>query len=160
MKKLVLSSLLLILACTPQQAPSYRTQTAPITSIALFVPAKFEGSWQVVASYSGQICEIKVTLLESDLLNWSEYKCSGEVLHGVAPITGPGRFTPKDGTHKGLQHWVMWVDQDYRTAVIGTPSGEFGMILNRGHNISADRTAAAREILAWNGYKLEGLISN
>jgi apolipoprotein D and lipocalin family protein len=160
MKKLILSSLLLILACTPQHTPSYRIQSAPITSIALFDPAKFEGSWQVVASYSGQICEIKVALLKPDLLDWSEHKCNGKVLHGVAPVTGPGRFTPKIGTHKGLQHWVMWVDQDYRTAVIGTPSGEFGMILNRDRDVAADKMAAAREILAWNGYKLDGLALN
>ena len=44
-----------------------------------------------------------------------------------------------------------------RTLVIGTPSGEMGFILNRDGRLPADRLAAAREILEWNGYDLERL---
>lgn len=54
--------------------------------------------------------------------------------------------------------WVLWVDEGYRTMALGTPSGRFGMILERGAGPTpSDRNAAAREILAWNGYALQRL---
>jgi apolipoprotein D and lipocalin family protein len=69
----------------------------------------------------------------------------------VGPLqpTGPGRFVIA-----GQEWWVLWADGDYRTLVIGTPSGRFGFVLNRAGGISADRMRAAREILEWNGYDL------
>ncbi|HBQ36119.1 MAG TPA: lipocalin [Rhodobacteraceae bacterium] len=160
MKNLILSTFLLLTACTPapQQVPTFRNKTAPITSIALFDATKFSGSWQVVASYQQQLCALDVALVKPDRLNWAEYKCAGSIDRMEALITGPGRFSPEAGLHKAQSHWVMWVDQSYRTAVIGTPGGEFGMILNRGHDIAADRMKAAREILAWNGYDLAALV--
>jgi apolipoprotein D and lipocalin family protein len=48
--------------------------------------------------------------------------------------------------------WVLWADVGYRTLAIGTPSGRFGFILNRGGDLPADRMRAAREVLEWNGY--------
>ena len=56
-----------------------------------------------------------------------------------------GRDTP-------LELWVLWVDDDFRTAVIGTPDGRFGWIMDRPGQASRDRTRAAREILDFNGY--------
>ena len=50
--------------------------------------------------------------------------------------------------------WVLWADTDYRTLVIGTPSGAFGFVLNRGGLLPEDRLRSAREVLAWNRYDL------
>ena len=50
--------------------------------------------------------------------------------------------------------WVLWVDADLRTLVLGTPDGSFGVILNRDARLPADRRTAARDILRWNGYDL------
>jgi len=52
---------------------------------------------------------------------------------------------------------VLWVDEGYRTAVVGAPNGRSGWILNRDPQIPADRLAAAREILDFNGYDLSRL---
>ena len=150
---------LFLLACTPVTAPSYRNLAAPITSIALFAPEKFAGHWGVVASFDGQACGFDAEMQTAEGFGWRETACSGAVSQTTAKTTGPGRFTPDGGARKGQQHWVMWVDQTYRTAVIGTPDGSFGMILNRGGNIPADRKQAAREILDWNGYDLSKLKS-
>ncbi|NNL17124.1 MAG: hypothetical protein HKP37_00115, partial [Boseongicola sp.] len=48
-------------------------------------------------------------------------------------------------------------DTHYRTAVVGTPAGRSGWILNREPTIPADRLKAARDILAFNGYDLSQL---
>ena len=87
-------------------------------------------------------------------------------------VTGPGRLMtgtlrrqaparhrldlPAEG-YSG-DYWVLWVDESYRTAVIGQPGGGAGWILNRDTAIPLDRLRAAREILDWNGYDLEPLI--
>ncbi|HLQ20007.1 MAG TPA: hypothetical protein VK146_13600 [Tabrizicola sp.] len=70
-----------------------------------------------------------------------------ETLSVLAPLVGPGRFRVK-----GEDWWVIWVDVGYRTLAIGTPSGRFGILLDRGA-IPADRRDAAREIFDFNGYR-------
>lgn len=135
----------------------FRDSAAPITSIALFDQAKFAGHWDMIASYSPEICALDLVVVNAAQVNLAEQSCLGSTRHSAAQITGPGRFTPKDGPSKGVEHWILWVDHAYRTAVIGTVTGEFGMILNRGQDIPADRLAAARDILDWNGYDLARL---
>ena len=44
-----------------------------------------------------------------------------------------------------------------RTSVIGSPDGRVGWVLDRSRDIPRDRLAAAREILAFNGYDLTRL---
>ena len=157
MHRLILALTLLVAACSTPIAPSYRNATAPITSVALFDPARFAGHWEMIAMTGPTACAFDVVAATPTMFDLSEHDCTGGVTHSVAQVTGPGRFTPSGGPNKGVEHWVMWVDQTYRTAVIGTVSGEFGMILNRDRNIPADRLKAAREILAWNGYDLTRL---
>lgn len=68
----------------------------------------------------------------------------------------PGRIivgTPPFGT----EYWVLWVDADYRTAAIGTPSGSFGWIIDRKRTGGADRLKAAADMLAFNGYATDRL---
>lgn len=146
--------------CTPipKTDAVFRDLATPITSVALFDPAKFAGHWETVAAYDAENCAFDVVASTADMIDLAERKCSGAVAHSIAQITGPGRFTPRGGANKGHEYWVMWVDQTYRSAVIGTVNGEFGMILNRTRDIPADRMQAAREILDWNGYDLTRLI--
>lgn len=54
-----------------------------------------------------------------------------------------------------LREW-LGVDHGYRTLAIGTPSGRFGFVLDRGP-IPADRLDAAREIFDFNGYATAAL---
>ena len=53
--------------------------------------------------------------------------------------------------------WVVWVDEGYRTAAIGTPDGSFGWILDRAATGGEDRITAAGEILEFNGYSAGAL---
>jgi apolipoprotein D and lipocalin family protein len=49
-------------------------------------------------------------------------------------------------------YWVLWVDDDYQTAVVGVPSGKSGWILARTPTIDADHRARAEAVLTRNGY--------
>ena len=83
-------------------------------------------------------------------LSGQETRLSGP----VNPIA-PGRLAI-DGIEPW---WVLWADADYRTLVIGAPSGAFGFILNRDGPLPADRLTAASDIFAWNGYDLSRLVT-
>lgn len=69
----------------------------------------------------------------------------GRMVYGAAPYT--------------TEYWVLWVDADYRTAVIGTPSGSFGWIIDRDRRGGDDRIKAARDVLEWMGYDLNALVN-
>lgn len=86
---------------------------------------------------------------------------SGQMVKGAGAIaqTGPGRFAISGRGGTAQDWWVLWVDEGYRTLAIGTPSGEFGFILNRGNTLPSDRLAAAREVLDFNGYDVGRLIT-
>ena len=91
----------------------------------------------------------------ADAMRWD--LCLSDGRHsGAAPLVPgkPGRFAVK-----GLGDvWVLWADGDYRTLVIGTPSGQFGFVLNRDAVLPADRLNAVRDILRFNGYRIEDLV--
>ena len=77
------------------------------------------------------------------------------------PQSGAGALIPgKAGRFAvaGMQDWwVLWVDGDYRTMVVGTPSGQFGFVLNREVAVPADRARAVRDIFEFNGYETDTL---
>jgi apolipoprotein D and lipocalin family protein len=71
---------------------------------------------------------------------------------------GPGRLSVRlSGVPVAAPYWVLWVDEGYRTAVVGQPNGRAGWILNRDPVIPEDRWIAAREVLDFNGYDLSRL---
>lgn len=143
-------------ACTAPLGPgTYRDTRAPISSIALFDAARLDGTWHEVASYREQgACVLCRAAFSQD--GGAVAMQSGAGTVRLQP-SGPGRLTPQ-GVRGRLdaEWWVLWVDADYRTIVLGTPSGGFGMILDRGR-IGADRLKVAREILQWAGYDLARL---
>ena len=76
-------------------------------------------------------------------------------MQGRAALTGPGgRFAPDKG-YRGTPVWVLWVDQDYRVAALGTPSGDWAVVLARPGMGRGDLLGAAREVLDFNGYDLK-----
>ncbi|MCO6381146.1 lipocalin [Oceanicola sp. 502str15] len=147
---------LLLAGCTAAPVTTaYRDASAPISSIALFDASRLEGEWREVASFrdSGAclICRARFSAGAEGLAMES-----GPGRAMLKPA-GPGRMAPVGLKGRlGEPWWVLWVDADYRTLVIGTPSGEFGAVLDRGE-IGADRLKAAREILGWAGYDVARL---
>ena len=65
-------------------------------------------------------------------------------ISGTATNEGLGRLSVRlQGVPVAAPYWVLWVDEGYRTAVVGAPNGRVGWILNRDPDIPADRLAAA-----------------
>ncbi|WP_299776891.1 lipocalin family protein [uncultured Roseobacter sp.] len=155
----------LITACAPPPDPGFRDQSVPITATTRFTPQNFDGVWYVAAAYPTDFFPACL-----------DQRWQAETAHtaprlavfcgvGAAALDVPLAVNPRgvlqaqsadlDVSARAL--WVMWMDEDAQTAVIGTPSGEMGWILNRSHGLRADRFAAAREIMAFNGYDVSRL---
>jgi len=156
---LVLTPLLLALAaCTSKPTPtpqaSFRAAHAPIYSSAVLDPVRLAGHWVQVATFvaKGQpTCAPGQVDITAAQIAWA--LCLATPSQGAGPMQPgkPGRFTVP-----GMQDWwVLWADADYRTMVIGTPSGQFGFVLNRDAQLPPDRAKAVRDILTFNGYDLK-----
>lgn len=159
MSRLTLIAALALAACVakPAAAPGFRAAEAPIWSAAAFQPAQVAGTWRQVADFraSGGCDAGAVEIApEGAGLRLTGSLClagRAEKISGTAPLVGPGRLRVK-----GEDWWVIWVDVGYRTLAIGTPSGRFGILLDRGA-IPGDRLNAAREIFDFNGYRTEAM---
>lgn len=136
-------------------AAVFRTEAAPIYSAAAFAPGQITGSWRQVAGYAARPggCRtgaVTFTPVEGGLQVRGTLCLNGaqERLDAVARPTGPGRLALAGQE----DWWVLWVDSGYRTLAIGTPSGRFGFVLDRGE-IPPDRLTAAGDIFDFNGYQ-------
>lgn len=163
MRSLVLLACLFLSAC----GTSYRDREAPITSMAVFEPERYSGLWYEVASFPTSF-QSGCTNTQADygIKNEGELTVRNScfrdgalsVIEGTAKVVGPGRLEVRlNGVPFAADYWVLWVDEGYRTAVVGTPSGRAGWVLNRDPNIPADRLAAAEEVLRFNGYDVSQL---
>lgn len=156
MPRLTVLAVTLLAACAPlPDVGAFRTASAPIYSNAALDLSRLEGNWQQVATFGavGPDCPAGTVVFEpgsAGLVARSNLCLAGRVEALSGPVTpaGPGRFAIAGGE----PWWVLWIDADARTMAIGTPSGAFGFILNRDGPIPQDRLAAAKDILAFNGY--------
>jgi len=147
---------------------NYRDRDVAITSMAVFDAEKYAGLWYEIASFP-------VSFQEGCTNTQADYRVVDEdtisvrnscfrngalsVIEGSADVVGPGRLKVRLGNIPfASDYWVLWVDPDYQTAVVGTPSGRAGWILNRSPDIRADRMAAARGVLEFNGYDTDQLV--
>ncbi|SMY08764.1 lipocalin family protein [Flavimaricola marinus] len=149
---------------------SYRDTSVPIASKALFEPDRYLGLWYEVARFPNVFergC-VNVTaeygMREDGLISVLNSCGSAEdgsvsTIEGTAEIVGPGRLKVRFASVPFVagDYWVLWVDEGYRTAVVGNPDGTTGWILNRDPVIPQDRLIAAREILDFNGYDVSRL---
>ena len=128
-------------------------------SNAQFDLSRLSGQWRQVAGFAmtPDGCKpggVEVTGPAQTQRIAARLCLNGQTIGLSGPITtvGPGRIRVAD-----QEWWVIWVDTDYRTLAIGTPSGAFGFVLNRGAGLPADRIRAAREIFDFNGYDIAKL---
>ncbi|MES2916729.1 MAG: lipocalin [Pseudomonadota bacterium] len=157
---MILAATLLLAACAakPPASLAFRDADAPIWSAAAFQPARVAGTWRQVAGFQPDSPGCKAGALEitpeARGLRLDGSLCLAGVsqdVSGLAAPTGPGRLAVA-----GADWWILWVDTDYRTMAIGTPSGRFGFVLDRGA-IPGDRLKAAREVFDFNGYRTGAL---
>jgi apolipoprotein D and lipocalin family protein len=151
----VLTAALLVglAGCGGRSAPDLaqiplRNPTAVMGGTTRFDPQRFAGEWYVIADFGTQPTARK--------RRFDYDPASGEMTETGPPprrykITGPGVLSPLDPSGPD-RLVVMWVDEGFRTAAIGTVSGQRGAILDRTPGGAPDRLAAAREILDFNGW--------
>lgn len=158
--RLALVFLVALAACAPApREAGLRDAAAPISSNASFDAVRFADVWHVAATYGaearcGPLAETWVPTAPG------RYRVTGtacgprgaRAFLSDARVTGPGRITRGDE-----ELWVLWVDADYRIAVIGTPSGRFARVLSRTPTVRPDLMEAARRVLQFNGYDPAGL---
>ena len=152
--------LIILASCgqKPTELATFRDPAAPIYSSAVLDVARLNGHWVQVATFAvdGQArCAPGVVDIAAGRASWDLCLAEGQV-RGAGPMVAgkPGRFELG-----GMPvWWVLWADADYRTLVIGTPSGGMGFVLNRDVALPADRAKAVRDILKFNGYHLDQLV--
>jgi apolipoprotein D and lipocalin family protein len=163
--------LLVLAACGPGPGSrvSYRDAGLSLYSNAVFGADRLAGDWVQVAGFqrpNGAECGGGTASFSApdaggrQRLNTTLCLSGKETrFNGYVNTVGPGRFSLSGADPKGIGQvwWVLWADVDNRTLLIGTPSGDFGFILNRGGTLPSDRLAAAKEILDFNGYDLTRL---
>ena len=148
--------LLALAACARTPAPdgAFRNPGTPIYSNASLDFARLPGTWTQAATFGTRCPPGGVTIAPDQSLR-ARLCLNGAAEQATGRITptGPGRFR-LDGAGGVLAQdwWVVWVDVGYRTLAIGTPSGDFGFILNRDGPLPPDRLAAAAEIFDFNSY--------
>ncbi|MFT3689070.1 lipocalin [Paenirhodobacter sp.] len=163
MRHLIWAGVLALAACAaaperPAAPVVLRNPSGWISSAVLFDPQRFAGRWHVAESgVPGCAGARQDWAWDGRGYVLSGVDCSGgrpARLGGRLDLTGPGgRMTPQ-GAFGGAPVWVLWVDQDYRTAVLGTPSGRFGMVITRDLPPRGDLMVAARRVLDFNGYDI------
>lgn len=155
MSRLNLLAVCFLAACVGKSADlpqgNYRPQGGQVYSSAVFDASRLPGRWRQVGTFGPATCQPGGVDIKKGGKTSFRLCLGGRDIKGLGKVqpVGPGRLAIA-----GQEWWVLWADGDYRTLVIGHPSGDFGFVLNRGGNISADRMTAAREILEWNGYDL------
>jgi apolipoprotein D and lipocalin family protein len=142
-------ALMVLAGCTAATPPApskpvpFRNPTVLVASQSDVTLARLNGDWRVVSIFEdAQFGAVRRVSFTPDAMR----------VNGTAfPIASlkEGRLIAG-----GQPFWVHWLDINNRTAVIGSPDGKYGWIMDRTGTPSADRLKAAREILDWYGYDL------
>lgn len=153
-----------LIACvekTPETATRFRAVSAPMWSSAQFDQGRLPGRWTQAASFASGPSPCAPGGAEfskgDGVIHMAARLClAGKeiTISGPVKMVGPGRMEID-----GQLWWILWVDTDYRTLAVATPSGAFGFVLNRGGRLPADRLTAAKEIFEFNGYDVSKLIA-
>lgn len=143
----------------------HRNTKRPISSTTRFDAARFAGRWAIRGE---MVHPGDVPTFGSVVFHAGGAGISGLEIHAMkrggegllerydTAQPAPGRIVVGRAPFD-TQYWVLWVDDDYRTAAIGTPSGSFGWIIDRERSGGEDRVKAARDVLAFNGYDMSRL---
>lgn len=159
-----LMMLALIAACTaaPPQMQGFRDTGAPFASTSRFETERFVGEWVRVAAFvaPGQGLEVERHLYRratTGQIIADVTGADGVTRRQIYDLTAPGRLRLQGQSTQAEELWLIWVDEGFRTAVLGTPSGSQAFVLDRSATPAPDRMRAAGEILDWYGYDMTRL---
>ena len=128
---------------------TFRNPSANIGATTRFDPVRFAGDWHVVARFveTGETAAHDVIAVTYQRGKDRIVIVASEGAQTYA-YDGTAVLRPKQGEPL----IAMWVDEGFRTAVLGTPSGRVGYILDRKPNSRKGRLKAATEILKFYGW--------
>lgn len=162
-------SLAILAACaaTPDGG-TYRDQNALIGVTSRYDDDRFAGVWHVRGAYPLDARLVQVQRLSGAAAGpvWElvEQMCDAsgtcEQVRTAWPVETevPGADRLDDpGGGPARRAVVMWVDEGFRTAAIGDPSGSFAWVLDRAPRGGADRIVAARQVLEFNGFDVDAM---
>ena len=138
----------------------FRNINTQIYSTAALPVARLIGAWHQEAGFGAPCPGVPGQGIDFSVQNrrvHADYTLclNGRIQQGQGEIMGgQGRYRLPQ---MQVPIWVLWIDADNRSMVLGTPNGQFGMILSK-DPIPQDRLRAARDILAWNGYDLAKMV--
>ena len=125
------------------------------------------GTWQVRASspgYAGIQTVTFDTVADPQSVAFLQMGCDAG--GGCEAVTDTWQAQPlaqnrwrlaSDSADQDTELWVIWIDEGYRTAAVGSPDSDMVFILDRKAKGGADRIAAAQEVLDFNGYDIAAL---
>ncbi|SDY59267.1 apolipoprotein D and lipocalin family protein [Jannaschia faecimaris] len=161
----LLPFVLVLAACQPNatltSGQTYRDPTAIIASKADFDLTAFAGDWHEVARFPGSAgcagAQVRFTMSGTAALRQT-VRCSyGSSSEGTVQVAPLGRLIIADASGSAPV-WVLWADTGYRTAILVSPDGTGGQILNRTPALPVDRLRAALEVLDFNGFDSGALV--
>ena len=142
-------------ACSLDEPKGFRDTSVPMGATSRFDSLAFSGDWFLVASFEPRKAAAVVVTLAPEVQHLRVTSNAVPEIAGLYREGVPGELIPVSGVGETLV--VMWVDEEFRTAAIGTPSGNFGAVLNRSPEIPPDRARAAREIFSFYGWNVSQL---
>lgn len=176
MRRIFLAACLAAAACTSDDT-AIRTSTSELSAVPVDID-RYMGKWYEVARYPNRFEDgcVGVTA-EYERVSKARIKVTNtcregslagpvEVADGRARVVGEGKldvsFLPGglsflDGVASG-GYWVIWLDPDYRMAVVVSPGFDFGWILARQPQPEPALIEAAKAALTANDYNLDALI--
>lgn len=144
----------------------YRDRSVLIGATSRFDDARFAGVWYIRAGFGPDLGRMAFNMRRTSqgpVMRLGAFVCDPAGVCGDfaedLPLKrlGNGRFSARMPGGETREFWVLWVDEGFRTAVLGNPDGTFGWIVDRSTKGGADRIRAAREILDFNGYDVSQL---
>ena len=163
-----LACLIVLTAC----GQTYRDTSVPLVAQADFNAEDYLGLWYEVARFPvffqkgctattaeyGPIDADTVSVLNTCRQGTPDGPI--DQIAGKAEVVGPGQLKVSFNNVPFARgdYTVLWVDETYQTAVVGTSSGKSGWILARTPQISADKRNKAEAVMRANGYDTSLLI--
>lgn len=148
--------------------PTYRDASVPLAVTSRGDIATLYGTWQVRGAMPSrgqfETFDFAPEIGERISVSFTQRLCDEGNLCETSSSTWPAERIAQnrlrilsDSRGGDEELWVLWTDEAARTAVIGSPDGRYGFILDREASGGEDRIGAARKILDFNGYDTSAL---
>ena len=165
---------LLVILIAPLFLASCSKSLPPIQTVQNFNLNRYDGEWHELARlpnrFERDLIAAKTTYgvgLEGPVRILNEgLKSNGEPtrITGSAKLVGDGklevRFHPFPANLFPSDYWILWIDEDYERAIVGTPDRKYLWILSKDPaDILSDFTEPLQMIKA-QGFEIEKLLEN